>query len=382
MNLEDILVDTLGITSEKAKTILKSRSTKKIVHKDLLILVFKREMLGYPEGTSIIHDTSTSVSRVIPGYPPIPRLLILEKIRDIFKEEVVVEEKINGYNVRVAAIGEKIVSLTRGGNICPYTHYKILQLYGEKLRKLFQDYPDLILCGEAIGMDNPYVRYEGYRNVSFDYIVFDMMQERKFLSIKKRDSMAAEYGLKIPRSYGFYKPEEFRRIIDLSVQLEEKGIEGFVIKSMDNEVRVKYTMTSTNIGDIREGMRFFFEEGRTYIFPRVLREIFRQYELVKNGYDFGEEVYVKLGKALLEPPIETVAKTEKGEISDEDFTLVLDDLRILDEFLQYMEKQKIPIHVIGIYPTSGGEYRISCLKIRRTPLRIKSILDTGISPED
>lgn len=382
MNLEDILSKTLGINSEKAKSILKSRSTKKIVYKDMQILVFKREMLGYPEGTSIVYDASTHTSRVIPGYPPIPRLLILEKIKDIFNGTIIVEEKINGYNVRVASIGEKIITLTRGGNFCPYTHYKLLKLYGEKLKKLYQDLPDLILCGEAIGMDNPYVRYEGYKDISFDYIVFDMMLSNKFLSINERDKIAAEYDLKIPRKYGVYEPNDFRRILDLSLQLEEKGVEGFVIKSLDNQLRVKYTITSTNIGDIREGMRFFFEEGRTYIFPRVLREIFRRYELMKNGYRASEKIYMELGKALLEPSIETVEKTEKGEISDEEFTLRIDDLRILDEFLQYMETQKIPIHVIGIYPLPNGEYKINCLKVRRTPLKVKSILDTGISPED
>lgn len=383
MNLEEILIDTLNIDAEKARSILKSRSTKKIVYNDITILVFKREMLGYPEGTSIILDPHTRARKLVPGYPPIPRLLLIQKVKDIFNDtDVVVEEKINGYNVRLVSLNEKIISLTRGGNPCPYTHHKIMKLYGMKLKKLFNDNPDIIICGEAIGIDNPYVRYEGYKDVSFDYIIFDVMQRKDFLSIAQRNNILDSYGLKLPKIYGYFKAKDLDELLSLSVQLEEKNVEGFIIKSMDNKIRVKYTFSSTNIGDIREGMKFFFEEGKTYIFPRILREIFRQFELKKHGYSLEFDVYKELGKALLESSIQSVEKTEKGEISDEEFTLRVDDLKILDDFLRFMESLKIPIQITRIYQADNNEYVIHCLKVRRTPLRIKSILETGISPED
>lgn len=382
MSLEEMLVRALNIDEEKAWSILKSRSTKRFVYKDIIILSFKREMLGYPEGTSVVFDPSTKSAKVVPGYPPIPRLLLIEKVKDLFSGEVIVEEKLNGYNVRIANVNGRVLSLTRGGNVCPYTHYKLMTLYGDNFKRLFESHPDAVVYGEAIGIDNPYVRYHSYKDISFDYVVFDILSEGAFLPIQSRNELAERFGLRLPRSFGYYEPGEYMRILHLTEELEGKGVEGVVIKSLDGRKRAKYTTTHTNVGDIEEGMRFFFEEGKTYIFPRLLREIFRQYELRKAGRAISDKVYCQFGKALLEPSIQVVEKTENGEITDEDFTLRVSDLKILDEFLSFMETQKIPIHVAEIYKTDNGEYKVHCLKVRRTPLKIKKILETGISPED
>jgi len=339
-------------------------------------------MAGYPEGTSILLDQSSGEVAVAPGYPAIPRLLLIEKIKDIFRgKSVVVEEKVNGYNVRALYFGGKVLTLTRGGHVCPYTQHKIVKLYGEGLKSVLRDNPSLVLYGEAIGAHNPYVRYHGYADISFDYVLFDAFREGKFLRIGERNELAFSAGLKVPESFGTYAPEEYVKIIDLSVELEKRQVEGFVIKDLDNTTRVKYTLTSTNIGDIREGMRYFFEEGKTYIYPRVLREIFRQYELQKYGHRPQRGIYTELGKALLQPSVEAVLKTSRGEPSDEEFTLRVDDLSVLADFLQFMETLKMPIVVLEI-TTVDGEYEARCVKIRRTPAAIRRVLSSGISPED
>lgn len=60
----------------------------------------------------------------------------------------------NGYNIRVSSVDGQIISLTGGGFICPYsTEVAREQISSE----IFEDHPDLVLCGEMVGPDNPYL---------------------------------------------------------------------------------------------------------------------------------------------------------------------------------------------------------------------------------
>ena len=45
-----------------------------------------------------------------------------------FNNEVAVEEKMNGYNVRIAQINDEIIAFTRGGYVCPYTTKKASEI--------------------------------------------------------------------------------------------------------------------------------------------------------------------------------------------------------------------------------------------------------------
>lgn len=63
---------------------------------------------------------------IIPGYPRIPRILHLENgIKRYFRDKFYLEEKMDGYNVRVCLINNRPVTFTRGGFICPFTTDRI-----------------------------------------------------------------------------------------------------------------------------------------------------------------------------------------------------------------------------------------------------------------
>ena len=68
--------------------------------------------------------------------------------------KLAVEEKMNGYNVRVAQVNGEILAITRSGYICPYTTERA----NVKLNlEFFEAFPELVLYGEMVGPDNPYV---------------------------------------------------------------------------------------------------------------------------------------------------------------------------------------------------------------------------------
>ena len=107
-------------------------------------------------------------------------------------EKITVEEKMNGYNVRVAKVKDDILAITRSGYICPYTTEKAK----EKLDlKFFDDFPELVLYGEMLGPDNPYVPKEIYGIDSVEFYIFDIREKiLKPSSNKQKHEILEEYG--------------------------------------------------------------------------------------------------------------------------------------------------------------------------------------------
>jgi putative ATP-dependent DNA ligase len=123
------------------------------------------------------------------GFPKIHRAMVLEPtIQTHFKglPLVAIEEKMNGYNVRVVKIQDQVLALTRGGLVCPYTTEKTTQEIG---LEFFRDHPDLVLCGEMVGPDNPYVPKDIYPEVeSIAFYVFDIRESRRIFIRKWKAS--------------------------------------------------------------------------------------------------------------------------------------------------------------------------------------------------
>jgi hypothetical protein len=80
-------------------------------------LRFDKAVSGIEAGTVVFDD-----DEIVYGYPKIRRAMMLSPaIKRHFSDGVLVEEKMNGHNVRVASVGGKMIALTRGGFICPYS---------------------------------------------------------------------------------------------------------------------------------------------------------------------------------------------------------------------------------------------------------------------
>lgn len=92
-------------------------------YKEIKTLLFKKEFKGIEKGTVIFLNDNLDVVR---GYPKTYRAITLyPTIKKHFIDKVVIEEKLNGYNIRIVKIDGEVYALTRSGYICPFTTKKL-----------------------------------------------------------------------------------------------------------------------------------------------------------------------------------------------------------------------------------------------------------------
>ncbi len=373
--LAEVGVDTEGVDLESAA----SRRIFRVGRfEDLHYVSFRRQFRGVPEGSAVVF--AGGESRIVWGYPPIRRVLLPRvAIPKWFPgPSVVVEEKMNGYNVRVFEAGGKIYAVTRGGLICPYTTRRLRRLHGDGLASMLEDLgPDHYVAGEVVGLENPYTRYYYEESPRFGYFVFDIFRGRERLAPREKYRIAPEYGLRTVRMLGEIKAGEdgAERLKAIVEELEREGREGVVLKDPESRVEpLKYTTSHTNIGDLRLGMQFPFEEGRSFLFSRILREAFKEWEE-------GARRYYELGSAILEPAIESIDRVSRGAGVYEEFELELGGVEESEEVLTFFASLGVSLEVVRVERGRDG-VRAVFRKPRKSGAEISWILRTGLSPLD
>ena len=157
---------------------------------------------GIERGTVSIEDT------LVRGYPSIPRVLVLETgIPAYFEDRIAVEEKLNGFNVRIARVGEPY-AFTRGGHICPYSTRMARELLD--LDSFFEAHPEQMLCAEFIGPENPYTAHT-YPDVdSVQPMIFDVRDRETGtpMPVDRRREIVDRHGLPQPELFGLHSPAD------------------------------------------------------------------------------------------------------------------------------------------------------------------------------
>ncbi len=174
--------------------------------------------------------------------PPYPKLI---HPMENFPQPMIGELKWDGYNVRTLQFDGEIVSLLRGGRPDDKTRDMIVDFYGEKLTKFFDENPNLILCGEVIGKKT----MAGCKSVDFDYLIFDIMdlrrdEDQRFLGYREKLVLIEKYGFSYTGSAGTFKDihEVLRWMQERSP--DNECIEGLVLKSQDGNhiFKLRYDM--------------------------------------------------------------------------------------------------------------------------------------------
>ncbi len=340
---------------------------------------------GQGKGSVIIYYNGDA--KLVPGYPSIKRLVLLSKVPQYFPEGVSVEEKMNGYNVRTVLVGGELFAVTRGGYLCPYTNARLREEIGEELKELLKALPQgSVAAGEAIGIENPYVRVEYPEEPKFGYFIFDIFVREgkswKQMPVHERHELVKQYGLRNVRLLGTFEPEEApNKIKEIIDRFDIEGREGVVMK--DPKYRrepAKYTGSFTNIGDIEQGMLYPFDEGKDYLFPRIVREMFKVYEEGLEGRAF-EERALWLGKAILMPSVKAVKAVAEGNPIHEDFILRFPSEEDLEDYLKYTRSLGVKISVLE-KETEDGWIVVKVRKYKRSPNAIEGILKSGHTPLD
>jgi len=376
-NVAEKLSEILGLPLEVIEKKL-GRTIRIMSYKGIDYAVLREDLGKYREGTTILLDDE----KIIHGYPSIQRLALLEGVPLHMIDEIVVEEKMDGYNVRVTVTsGRVVVAITRGGYICPYTTARINKLYGDKIKEALREYEDIVLAGEVVGTENPYVVYEYPEAGGFDYFIFDTLKDGKLLPLRIRDEITEKYGLKhVPVLARLRKDDlvGLKKVID---DLDRRRREGVVIKDPEHRVPpLKYTTIYINIRDIQEGMKYPFDEGRGYLFSRIVRLICQVYEYNITGEELNR-LAERLGKAILLPAVESLKERSKGRLIAATYKLVFPSEEDLNDYLEFIEELGVEA-VVKIVGVSSRGIEVELMKLKDTHGYYSKILETGYSPLD
>lgn len=360
------LADYLGFDEERVQHLLDKNYLARNWGKYEYLLRFDKEISHIERGT-VLYEKNGSFETIV-GFPKIRRAMMLDPtIKKHFSglKHVAVEEKMNGYNVRITVIDKEIVAITRSGYVCPYTTEKAK----EKLNlKFFKDYPTFVLYGEMIGPDNPYIPKDIYGVESVEFYIFDIREKNtgKPLSIVGKQKLIKKYSFFQANFFGEIPletaPEEITRIIR---ELGEKEREGIVIKDPQMILPpLKYTSSQSNCSDLKHAFKFYNETGREYMLSRIVREGFQAVEWEENDIEFGKRC-MQLGESILYPLRESIKTVKKGQRLYEGARIRVKDLKIAVDFEEYLKR--LGIDAIFEEPQIvGEEYLIIIKKINKS----------------
>jgi len=339
--LDNELQKILNVKAEKLNDAIKKGIIKFFEFHGHPALQFRKGIGKIEDGTVIYFRDKIEVIR---GFPKIRRTLMLHPtLKNHFNDEIVVEEKMNGYNVRIVSIGDEIVALTRRGYMCPYTTRKAVEILD--LSPFFNDYPDYVICGEMVGTENPYVShyYEEIGNLGFR--VFDIRKKvtNEPLSIKKKHKILEEYNLPGVRVFGSFKVDEAaEKVKELIKEIGEDRREGVVMKDPIMEISpLKYTSSRAHDDEIFYAFTYPFDFGKDFFFSRVVREGFQAYEM-KEGEEELQKRAQRLGESILFSMISTIKNVASGNQATEDMVIDVENEEEAEEFIQYL-------HNLGVY---------------------------------
>ena len=294
-------------------------------------------------------------------------------------DEVVVEEKLNGYNVRIALVDEPL-AFTRSGIVCPFTTHEVRRLLD--LESFFGDRPEATLCGEMIGPENPYTAhdYPGVESIAFR--AFDVRdgETGESLPIAERRELCERHGVPQVPHHGTFPVEEAAAAVDEIVrELDDEGREGVVMKSPDAARQLKYTTGGTNRADLAYAFSLPFDHGRDFMFRRIVREAFQSAERGEDETERRERAR-DLGESILLSFAGAVDAVDAGETLGERHT-VRSDPEVVDRLLAHLHGLGLKV-VIEDDRTVDGERVVTFLKrLQSTNDKIRMYLDGHVVEE-
>jgi len=266
---------------------------------DLNYVRFVDDFKGVTRGTAVFDDMA------IFGYPSIGRVLSLQSgLQNQFAAPFWMEEKVDGFNVRVFHLNNRILALSRGGFVCPFTTDRISDLLDINI---FNHEPDIVLCAEVAGPDNPYM--DGgvpYIKEDVRMFVFDIgyANHSGFAAYKDKEAHIHNFQLPFAQSFGRFHAEDVQRIREIVLRLNSEYREGVVFKEdSPRDYRAKYTTSNIDIVDIEAGAFTMFDLPPEYFKNRMTRLVLFMDE---QGIANTQELQQRLGAAYLDGLFEAV----------------------------------------------------------------------------
>ena len=322
-----------------------------------------KDLSGLPRGT-VFWDGG-----ILHGYQKIKRIIHLEQgIRRYFRGPFYVEEKMDGYNVRVRRIGDEVFAFTRGGFICPFTTDRLPDLLPPGF---FDDCPDHTLCGEVVGPENPYnSETVPYMKEDIAFFAFDIKDPGgKSISIGERYRIYEKKALPFVRHWGPFtnSDSDIEEIKTIVFELDREDREGIVIKSVAEGEEVKYVTLSSCIRDIHSTSHLMTELPAGFYIQRLIRIAAITYE---HSLTLDDTARLSIADALIEPLGDTVSRVASGESIKEFFTVRVNRKETMDALMLHLGRAGVSLHLVSI-ERAGTRYR--CVFYRTFPKGTKDL---------
>jgi len=189
------------------------------------------------------------------------------------------------------------------------------------------------------------------------------------LTVDEKIEIAKIYGLKLAEILATVSSEDTEKMREIIEKLDRNRREGVVFKDREMKLNpLKYTTSYANQSDLRYAFRFFGEYGRDFMLSRVVREAFQSFEF-EDEEKFNERC-LQLGRAILEPMIESIRACKRGEMIYEESELVFENQEVIELFKMHMRLLGVEFRVEVL-----DEGRIRLKRVMRgTSDKIKGIL--------
>jgi putative ATP-dependent DNA ligase len=356
MNIETV-ASRLGLTVERFES-LKETIIKESTWPSPGLLRFEKAVSGI-EGGTVVFPTG----EIVYGYPKIKRAMLLAPaIRSNFKGRLAVQEKMNGYNVRVVSIDGDVLALTRGGFICPFS----TEVARKRINPLvFERQPELVLCGEMVGPENPYVPKSIYGVDSIDFFLFDVSKKnsRNMMGTDFTRSIAEEYGIRSAPFFGEFDAFDAAREIMLIIRrLGKAHREGVIIKDPEAMVSpIKYTTSQSNCSDLQFAFRFYNDYAMDFFISRVVREGFQSVEWNESDAQRASRAQ-RLGEAILMPLCKTIEEKMEGVQIVQQAQIRVSSIQTAREFEQHLRRMGMKA-IFDVPEPDGDGYLVRIIKL-------------------
>ncbi len=324
---------------------------------------FKEHCKGIERGTAVVKG------RIIRAYPHIKRIFTLGKgIAHNMEgvDKVFLEEKIDGFNVRIVYIDKQIFGFSRGGFLESFITEKAR---GLKLERFFKDNPGYVLCGEMIG-NTPFTKPTDDFDVRL--YIFDIDDGAgNLLGPEERYRLLERYGIGYAPRLGSFRTDDMKGIMKVALSLNKGRKEGMVIKSRDRKKVLKYVTANSDLEDIAQCSNIFFDMPLGFYHQRILRS---SYFIKDFGFD-RKKYALKLGEAFYDGLEGALNEIENGGSVDEEFEISIEDLSVWDDIRKHMGRE-VRLEELWRKTEKDGRTRIRFRKIfKKTTKLIASYMN-------
>ncbi len=284
---------------------------------------------------------------IIFDFPHIARILYLENgVSNAYTKPFYIEEKVDGYNVRVARIQGRVLAFSRSAYVCPFSTDRIADFLD--IKKIFNENPRIIVCGEFAGPDNPYnIEHPPYVKEDIRFFTFGlmMMNNPRRIPIEEQYKTFDIYCMPTVRRFGQFSVSDIPALKKIIKELDETGCEGIVIKPIHPDEKVlKYVTLGSCLRDIRVTAPLMAEMMPEFFTHRIIRAALFIHE---HAHSLEPEVFTQLGEALLKPVYENITKVAIGKLVDETFLLRFREEKNIQRMIDHLHRCKVKFDVLS-----------------------------------